>query len=569
MRTLNDFITTYNRIANRLGYTGSSVEVLVQLLANASYIEELEDMSYVQEASLERATLTNSKIQHCVDRMYSVFRGSCPRVILKIQPSRYLSYKLYDKILSGNRFNIYYTGYYKCNTAIKINETNTNNNFTNIIDTNNGTTDTTEFPEEYVITNFLQNLDTLEDTWINEEPGEGYHQVYSDLGFEFVHSDLPLISPDEKGEASYIIEGLIASSTTKGSETTDSTNGYYVSPVGENLSNDVLVNINSQAVGVTRNFADHILHGKVFDLTIPDFGSRLYIANNLREGRDSNTIQGAIANTVVDWTYFNYSELSDYNKSDLERLNIQEVNLTDFNESWLKEKNYNLDYADFGISYISEVSRDNLNTVHYKANRDRYVNSIFRTNSDIGTVLEEEFPNKVRTGGTNYVFSTLPNDSNSSLVIYYIPKSESYILSGSEISNFIKEKRAYYITTKDIEIRKGKRLKAEFNIDVNLYDSSISVGEEINSLLKDNYEYKFDVIFNDSTLQNIRALISKVSNVKKISSLSIKLSDPEKNNSPIEIDNSGKIVKGNISSTYSTPNSYYFEISTNIITTVS
>ena len=76
MRTLQDYISIYREVAQNLGIGGDSVEVLVQLLANASYINEVENISYVQEASLERATLENSKIQHCMNNMYSVFRGN-------------------------------------------------------------------------------------------------------------------------------------------------------------------------------------------------------------------------------------------------------------------------------------------------------------------------------------------------------------------------------------------------------------------------------------------------------------------------------------------------------------
>ena len=111
MRTLQDYISIYREVAQNLGIGGDSVEVLVQLLANASYINEVENISYVQEASLERATLENSKIQHCMNNMYSVFRGNCPRVILKFKTGKYLSFQPYDKVVSSNNFNLYYLGY--------------------------------------------------------------------------------------------------------------------------------------------------------------------------------------------------------------------------------------------------------------------------------------------------------------------------------------------------------------------------------------------------------------------------------------------------------------------------
>ena len=44
MRTLQDYISIYREVAQNLGIGGDSVEVLVQLLANASYINEGENI---------------------------------------------------------------------------------------------------------------------------------------------------------------------------------------------------------------------------------------------------------------------------------------------------------------------------------------------------------------------------------------------------------------------------------------------------------------------------------------------------------------------------------------------
>ena len=75
MRSLQDYRDMYADIASRNNITGDSVELLVQLLANASYISEVENISYVQEASLEKSVLVNSKIQHCMDIMVAEKRS--------------------------------------------------------------------------------------------------------------------------------------------------------------------------------------------------------------------------------------------------------------------------------------------------------------------------------------------------------------------------------------------------------------------------------------------------------------------------------------------------------------
>lgn len=112
MKSLSDYITVLRDTATNLNLHGESVEMVVQMLANALYISEVEQLAYTQEASLERATLDNSKIQHCVDQMYSVYRGANPRIILNIQSTKLFQFSVYDKIISSNNFNVYYLGYY-------------------------------------------------------------------------------------------------------------------------------------------------------------------------------------------------------------------------------------------------------------------------------------------------------------------------------------------------------------------------------------------------------------------------------------------------------------------------
>ena len=110
MKSIQEYIDKYKGIANDLQLTGDSVDLLVQLLAHATYINEVENINYANESSLERATLPNSKIQHCMDIMYSVFRGSCPRVKLRFRPTKYISLEKYQRVYSSNNFSLYYFG---------------------------------------------------------------------------------------------------------------------------------------------------------------------------------------------------------------------------------------------------------------------------------------------------------------------------------------------------------------------------------------------------------------------------------------------------------------------------
>jgi len=42
--------------------------------------------------------------------------------------------------------------------------------------------------------------------------------------------------------------------------------------------------------------------------------------------------------------------------------------------------------------------------LHYRANKHRFANSIIRSNSDVGFLLSEMYPNKVSLKGASYVF---------------------------------------------------------------------------------------------------------------------------------------------------------------------
>lgn len=521
MKNLQDFINRYNKIAQNLGYSGESVEVLVQLLANASYVSEVEDITYLQESSLEKCTLPNSKIQHCMDNMYSVFRGSCPRVIMKIKPTTYLTLKPFDLIQESSNFSVYYLGYYKLmdyKTDINRGDLLSQGN---IIDSsNNAGSINISGPSIVDFTN-LSGLDDLETDQINS----GF--IYSGITFK------PSIADE-----SYIIICMLSPKSHTIEKTIDSRNTYYIDCPIDNLSNDVSVSINDQQVGVTRNFADHILKPMeyVFDLTLPSFGSRIYTANYFsnQEKLDRSDVLGTLANTKIKATFFEWSVLEDYNKSELKRLSYRGAELLPFNSEWLRLKLLTESDSGSGICFVKEVERDNLNTIHYKSARDRYVGSIIRSNSDIGTLLEEDFPEYIKTGGTSYVFSTT-GSINSSLTIYYIPKNESKLIplvsedpsnKINSIQDFIDNKRAYYIITRDINVEKGSRYTVNFNISLELYrNSNEDLNNEIGKILKSTYERKFNIVFNQDVISEVRSLVSKFSNVKKINSLSITFLD--------------------------------------------
>lgn len=557
MRNLQDYINKYYTIAQNLGYTGDSIEVLVQLLANASYISEVENVAYLQESSLEKSSLINSKIQHCMDNMYSVFRGLCPRVVMKIRPTSYLTLKPFDLIQQSSSFSVYYLGYYKLiqpssnkgdssRTAVDSNIIDSS-----IIGSSSHRSGSDRSASTVVDYTRLSDLDSLDS---EKYPGE------------FIYSGVTL-KPSVDTE-SYIIICLISPKIHQVDKTVNTRNTYYVDCPIDNLSNDVLVKVNREQAEVTRNFADHILKPTkyVFDLTLPSFGSRIYTANyfSTLDRTDRSDSVGIEVNTKISATYFEWSRLEDYNQSELRRLSYKGAELVGFNETWLTANMYSESSNGSGLCFVKEVGRDDLNTIHYKANRNRYVNSMVRSNNDIGTILEENFPQYVKSGGTSYVFNTLGNNSGSELKIYYIPKDESRLIPDtsddpgkgvSSIEDFIEKEQAYYIITKNIKVLKGDRYTAEFNISLELYrNSTEDLNGSIGSILKSTYERKFNTVFNDTTIEEVKSLISKFSNIKRINSLGITF-----------LNSRGDIVKmSDIDPIIS-----YFDISYNVSTLVS
>ena len=472
MNSRQDYINIYRKIATGLDIYGDSAELLIQLLAESTYISEVEHAVYMQEASLEKSTLLNSKIQHCMDNMYSVFRGSCPRVIFRFRPTKYFDLKPFDELVVGNGFKVYYLGFWDPETGGKV------------------------------------------------EPG--MESVALLDGFTYGPKIIP---PSMNDNEVYTIIGLLAKETVNGEYTTTESNSYYVENTGEDLSADCWVKINGTYWSVTRNFSSHIMDKSIFDMTLPSFGSRLYVADILRTGlvsRNNITVQ---SNVVITALWYKYSLLDSYNQAELKKLVIKGTEPVSFGGVF-----QGFTEVSPGLILVPESSRDTVSTIHYKANRDRYVNSIIRTNSDIGTILEETYPENVKVGGTSYQFFT--GSMGNGLRIYYVPQDSTKILTSEQIEWFRNNRSGYYVTS-NLMITPGKKYTAIFNLDLDLYYSE-SIDDEVSELLS-TYEYKFGINLEEKS-DEIKGLINKISNVKQISGFYItylsengsNLSDSEK-----------------------------------------
>jgi hypothetical protein len=120
---------------------------------------------------------------------------------------------------------------------------------------------------------------------------------------------------------------------------------------------------------------------------------------------------------------------------------------------------------------------------------------------------------------TEEVENLVPADSDTipSLEIYYIPYSLSNLLTTSEITSFKSTRAAYYVTN-DITVRRGNLVKASVNIKAEVYQN-ISIDSKVSEILEE-YAYQFGVDL-ESKKSEIIALLSKIPNVKQITSLEI------------------------------------------------
>ena len=325
MKSLSDYTKILRDTATNLNLHGESVEMVVQMLANALYISEVEHVSYSQEASLERATQENSKIQHCVNQMYSVYRGANPRVILNIKSSKIFEFKTHQEIIKSNNYKVYYLGYYDHDLGVT---------------------------------------------------------KYSDL----------TIYPDN----SATIIGLMARDIISRSWTVGEENSYYYTIPESDLSGDLYLEILGERKDVTRIFSDHLKNDISFDLTLPGYGMRLYYPESL---------QGTPGvNTSYSLSVYKRMLLSEIQESERKAIKMNGSQLVNFPESILRGLGASETYP--GVIFIPETPHDAIDTVHFKANRQRYSGTYLATNSDLSWLLQEYYPSKIRRLGVTYRFDS-------------------------------------------------------------------------------------------------------------------------------------------------------------------
>lgn len=469
MNSVTQKVEKLRSIASSLGLQGESVEAIIQMLGYALHTSEVEHIAYTQEASLERATEVNSKIQHCVNMMYSVFRGSNPRVIITFSPQKRFTFNPGDLVAKTSTFSAYYLGYWDESEGEFIES------------------GITIYPGGLSYTKTILCVLSqyeLTDTWKIDTGNLFYHTVQKarDRQFAKLSSDFVLFISDTQ-------------------------DGEYTQ------------------LRTTRRFSEHERQGYFFDLTLPGFGINIYYPNKY-EGLINRRSEYSDK-----WLKIKVQEemsLSDINPGDLENLVISGSVPVEIPEDVLKafDSEDRISHADKGLLYIYESGHDSMESIHYLANKNRYSGSYLATNSDLSFLLAETFPNKIRqTDGVICKFDEGSND----IVLYYIPTNASLEITGSEKNRFIGEQSAYYVT-KNIDIRRASRYNAKVTLNLDLYAIN-NLSDEIDEILK-KYQYKFGVDLGNSENQTpdyleIKSLISKIDEVKYISDMEITYTDTD------------------------------------------
>lgn len=467
MNSVTQKVEKLRSIASSLGLQGESVEAIIQMLGYALHTSEVEHVAYTQEASLERATEVNSKIQHCVNMMYSVYRGQNPRVIMTFSPQKRFTFNPGDLVAKASTFSAYYLGYWDEESSEFIES------------------GITLYPggERYFKTIIcVISQYEVQDTWKISSDNLFYHTVQKsrDRQFAKLSSDYTLfISDTQEGEYTQL--------------------------------------------KTTRRFSEHERLNYFMDLTLPGFGVNIYYPRiyedlvNRRSEYSDKWIKIKIHETL---------NLDDINPGDLGGLMISGSIPVATPEDVIKsfETTDTRSINSSGLIYIKESGYDSMESIHYLANKNRYSGSYLATNSDLSFLLSESFPNKIRqTDGVICRFDEGVND----IVLYYIPTNASLEITNSEKNRFIGEQGAYYVT-KNIDIRRATRYNAKITLNLDLYAIN-NLSDEIDSLLQ-KYQYKFGVDLGNPENQTpdyleIKSLVSKIDEVKYISGMDITYTD--------------------------------------------
>lgn len=110
MRNFDTITKELTQVVNNLGYYGDVVSAVVACAAYYHLNNQTDVVTSLMEGTMSRSKLMNSKILLSGESMYSVFRGTNPRITIKIKPTSVISFGVGDLVISRSGYSLYSVG---------------------------------------------------------------------------------------------------------------------------------------------------------------------------------------------------------------------------------------------------------------------------------------------------------------------------------------------------------------------------------------------------------------------------------------------------------------------------
>lgn len=468
MKRLIDIENELREVAKSNNMVGDSVELLVKLLAYNRYEALTSTRVSLLESLPDRANNLNSKITHAMNEMYSIYRGYNSTLKVRIKVNGNLQLNKFDKVYSDRNNTLFYSHWEDDNGV----RTEGNYNFS--------------YGREY-------NIVLIKGTTLEEE----------------------ILSVDEDNK--YLLETL-------------SPNISEIYELSSSVNPDI-------SIKTTKDFGLHIDRGLdsslpdynplAFDLTIPDYGLRVYAPDD----RGFNT------SSTYTLRYLPFNS-KDIDANDVQKLNIPGARVL-------------LDT----LEVMDHTPREEVSNFLYNLKREAVTQNRTRSNSDIVDSFKASFSKKIK----DVVLGDYDLETDT-LTLHYIPLGSEaedpmnfpspYELSELDKSTFI-GKLLYYVTKKiNFVPLYDKTHATNLDLDINIYMYANIDIEEVSKKLK-SYEYK---IGNTINKHELVGYINSMEGVRYCTVDIFDKNDVENSDTPIEVKELGNdsyfLISPNINYTY-------------------
>lgn len=468
MKTYADILNDLQNIQDEMKLEGDAVEINKRIAAYVYYHQQIDIVNAIRESSINSAYLMNSKIEHCMDNMYSVFRGTNPILTMNLILNAEFGYDKFDLVYNSNTFKLY------AKEVISQHPT-------------------------------LPNL----------------NGTYTPISVDFIVSSAEKITYcpaddenllDDKKWPYYIDIKL----------DTD----RLASNLSEHLFIYRLVNGEKQEVKWTRIFTEHstspVSDELLFVLTIPDYGIRIY-----KKGYFDYELDKDLHFEIIP-----YTTTSEVNLFDFEKITIPEGTLKspsgypqdelpDPNDTSLLEQVINIDDSGNLVESVEnpelyqmilskEIGRQDSATLAYQCNFSGRSSSSMISNNDILFLFSETFIDRILS--CNFELDL----ESSSVIIYYTPNPNSTAITPNEKTDFVNKYDKYGIANSTIAIQEGNRVTRVVTLEY-VSDGMTDITEAANNIIE-SYN---NILGKELNQKELEGQFAKLQGVSYISSLTV------------------------------------------------